>query len=293
MHKKTIAMVTSLFVGGTLLAGTAYVNASQLSGYEAYKAAVMDTKNVNNGTAAVTVSVTDNGTKLIDVSSNVKANLAANAFSSVTSLNAGSTAEKFESYAQDGKNISYNSLKNEYTVMGNKRMKLDKVDKINNPQLEKSIGVVIDTLVGSMKDGVSAVDNGDGTKKVTIRLGENDVTPLVNAVASMAFIGANEVPRHNEKADINNLKNVISQLQSDIKVVSINSDADIDKNDVVMNQTAEVVLSGKDAQGASHEVIINVDMKLSNINDTIPDKADLTGKQVKTITANTREGHNN
>ena len=36
MNKKTIAMVTSLLVGGTLLAGTAFVNASQLSGYEAY-----------------------------------------------------------------------------------------------------------------------------------------------------------------------------------------------------------------------------------------------------------------
>ena len=62
MNKKTIAMVTSLLVGGTLLAGTAFVNASQLSGYEAYQSAVMETKNVENGTAVVQVIVIDNGT---------------------------------------------------------------------------------------------------------------------------------------------------------------------------------------------------------------------------------------
>ena len=216
----------------------------------------------------------------MDVSSNVKLNLASNAFSSVTSLKTGSAVEKFESYMQDGKIISYNSAKNEYTVAENKHSKFKKVDKINNPQIEKSIAIVIDTLVGSMKDGVSVVDNDEGSKKVTIALNENQVTPLVNAVASMVFI--------REKKDVNDLKNVIPQLRSDIKVVSVNSTANVDKNNVVTNQTFKIVLSGKDSDSKTHEIAINVNIDLSNINATTPDKADFTGKQVKTIDPKSR-----
>lgn len=288
MNKKTMTMVTSLIVGGSLLAGTAYVNASQLSGYEAYKGAVMGTKSVKNGTAALKVAVTDNKKSLIDLSSNVKINLDSNALSSTTTVNSGSTKETFENFTQDGKNISYNSVKNEYTVFENKHNQLKEVDKVNSPQVEKSLSIIIDTLVGNMKDGVSAVSNEDGTKKVTIALNENQVTPLVNAVASLAFAGRNESAKHNDKVSTDNLKNVIPQLQSDIKIVSVNSTADINKGNVITDQVANVVLSGKDAAGNTHEIAINFNMDLSNINATTPDKVDLTGKQVKTITAKDR-----
>lgn len=286
MNKKKLTMITSLILGGTLLLGTVFVNAQQLSGYESYKTAVMNTKNLNNETAAVKATITDNGTVLAEVNSNVKVNTSADAMSNVTTVKAGSTTQSFSSYRQDGKNITKDSSSNVYTVREGKRDNFKELKKVQNPQIEKSMEVIVDTLVGSMKDKVT-VENG----KVTIALNESDVTPLVNAVTSMAFAGMNENSNYKGKGDLKDIKSSIPQLQSDIKVVSVNSTADI-ANNVVNNQVAKVVITGKDAQGKSHEIDINVNLDLSNINSTTPDKINLTGKQVKTV-ADKFRGHEN
>ncbi|GFP74592.1 hypothetical protein [Clostridium fungisolvens] len=284
MKKKNIAMLTSLALGGTLLFGTALVNASQLSGYETYKGAVMDTKNLKNETAALKVSITDNGTTLADLTENLKQNQGANAMSSITTIKTANTTKTISNYLQDGKRVQKSSDSSDYLVSGTGNKKFQKKEKTENPQVVQGVGVIIDTLVGSMKDGVTASANGDGTKKVNIQLSDSQVTPLVNALVSIAMAkDSNEFADKNEKADMKNLKNVIPQLQSDVKVVSVNSTADISKDDTIADQTAKIVISGKDAAGKVHTIEINANMELSNINSTTPDKVDLTGKQVKTM----------
>ncbi|GFZ32215.1 hypothetical protein CSC2_27410 [Clostridium zeae] len=290
MKKKNIAMLTSLALGGSLLLGTAFVNASQLSGYETYKGAVMGTKNLKNETATLKVSITDNGTTLADLTENLKQNQGANAMSSITTIKIGSTTKTISNYLQDGKRVQKSSDSNDYLVSSTGNKKFEKKDKTENPQVVQGVGVIIDTLVGSMKDGVTASDNGDGTKKVTIQLNDSQVTPLVNALASIAMAkDNNEFADKNEKADMKNLKNVLPQLQSDVKVVSVDSTADISKNDTIADQTAKIVISGKDAAGKVHTIEINANMQLSKINSTTPDKVDLTGKQVKTMENKFRE----
>lgn len=293
MNKKLIAMTTSLVIGGTLLLGTAYVNASQLSGYEAFKASVKDTKNLKNETANLKVSVTDNGSDLVDMTSNVKINETTNAMSQVTTVKSSNGSETFSTFRQDGKNISKSSSSDVYNVRENNNKNFKKKDKVENPEIQKSMEVVIDTLVGNMKDKVTVTDNGDGTKKSSIVLNENEVTPLVNAVTSMALVRGNNEQMHNDKkADLANLKNVIPQLQSDIKVKSVEVNGDINKDNTIKDQVAKIVLTGTDAQGKTHEIAVNINLDLSNINSTTPDTVDLTGKQVKTITPQSREGHN-
>ncbi|WP_308899219.1 hypothetical protein [Candidatus Desulfosporosinus nitrosoreducens] len=151
--------------------------------------------------------------------------------------------------------------------------------------------VVVDTLAGSMQSNVNTTDSTDGTKTVTINIGENDVTPLVNALTSLAFTAENHRGSyHNDNTDKNNikdLKDVIPQLQSDIKVISVTSTGTINKDDILTSQTATIVVSGKDAQGTQHQLTFNLDLNLSNINSTTPDKIDLTGKQVKTLASHT------
>lgn len=289
MNKKLIAMVTSLVIGGTVLFGTAYANASQLSGYEAYKAAIKDTKNVKNETANLKVSVSDNGSNIIDMSTNAKINLASNGMSQVTTVKSGNGSQTFSTYTQDGKNISKSSNSDVYNVRENKHKNTNKKDKAENPEIAKSVETVVDTLVGNMKNNVSTADNNDGSKKVSINLNENEVTPLVNALASMAMVKNSDEPIHNNKAGDVNLRNILPQLQSNIKIKSVQVNGDINKNDILDNQVAKIVLTGTDAQGKTHEITIDATLDLSNINSTTPDTVDLTGKQVKTITGQFRE----
>lgn len=283
MNKKLVAMVTSLVIGGTVLCGTAYANASQLSGYESYKASVKDTKALKNGTADLKMSVYDNGSDVVDMTANAKINLASNAMSEVTTIKSSAGNQTFSMYKQDGKNISKSSSSDVYNVRENKNKNVNKKDKVENPEIAKSVETVVDTLVGNMKNNVSVVDNNDGTKKVSINLSENDVTPLVNALTSMAMIKSGDGPMHNGKAGAINLTSVLPQLQSNIKIKSVEVTGDINKSDILDNQVGKVVLTGTDAQGKTHEITINATLDLSNINSTTPDTVDLTGKQVNTV----------
>ncbi|KLU66083.1 hypothetical protein DEAC_c21220 [Desulfosporosinus acididurans] len=291
MNKKTIAMAASLAIGGSLLFGAVLTNASQLSGYEAYKNAINDTKNVQNETIDLTASITDNGSSLASINSNLKRNESSNAMSEVTTFKSANATQTFSSYEQDGKRIIKNSNSDQYLVRDDNHAKA--VKDSQNPVVEKSMGVVIDTLVGSMQNKVTTTDNADGTKTVAINIGESDVTPLVNALTSLAFTAENHRGSYqntgNEKNNMKDFKDLIPQLQNDIKVVSVNSTGNINSNDIITNQTATIVVSGTDAQGTQHQLTFKIDLNLSNINSTTPDNVDLTGKQVKTVSFHNEE----
>ena len=286
MSKKIVTMVTSLALGGTLLLATGFVNAAQISGYDAYKSAIVNTKNLKSETANMKVSVTDGNTNLVDLSSNVKLNLNSNAMSSVITTTKGATSQSSNMYLQDGKSISKDSNSAEYLVRTND-LNPNKMNKVQNPTVEKSMEVVVDTLVGNMNNNVTTTSNTDGTKNIAINLKENEVTPLVGALTQIAFIQGTKTKNISDssKAESDGLKNVLPQLQSEIKVESVNSTGNISKDNIITNQTAKIVIVGKDAQGKQHEITFNIDMNLSNINNTTPDKVDLTGKQIKEITS--------
>ncbi|WP_234124927.1 hypothetical protein [Clostridium hydrogenum] len=278
MNKKLVAMITSLAVGGTLLLGTSFVSASQLSGYQSFKTTVKDTKDLKNGTINLQLTATDNGTSIINVNSNLKLNLSVNAMNSVTTVKSGNATETFNNYEQDGKTINKDSSSNQYTVQESHHRKSNKITKIQNPEIAKSIEVVLDTLVGSMQNKVSIVTNADGTKTDSINLTSSDITPLANALTSIALISNNA-----EISNLSTLKTAIPQLQSNVKLESITSSGNINKNDVLTNQTATITLSGDDANGKQHNIQVTVKLALSNINHTTPDRVNLNGKQVKTV----------
>ncbi|MBU3108043.1 hypothetical protein [Clostridium gasigenes] len=282
MNKKTITMLTSLTVGGTLLFGTVMASATQLSSYETYKTSIKDTIAVKNETADITASVTDNGTELVSLTESLKRNETTGDISNVATTNISGVAKTIASYTQDGKDIRSTNVENEYTVRDNK----DKKDgeEIANPQMVKGMEVVIDTLVGTMKDNVVVNDNSDGTKNVTLNLKNTEITPLVNAVASMALSGGSDMAMHNEKSELGSIKDIAPKLVSDIKVESVDSSAVIDNNNVISKEVAKVVLSGKDADGKEHKIVVDINLNLSKIGSTTPDKLDLAGKQIKTVT---------
>lgn len=291
MNKKLIMMTTSLAVGGILLFGTALANASQLSGYETYKQSILSIKDLKNGTAIIKASVYDNGSDLLDVSSNVKINLNANTLSEATTIKSGSTTQTSSIYRQDGKTIQKFSDSDLYTVRENMHKNNNELKKTESPELTKAVETLVDTLVGNMQNDVAVTENNDGTKKVAVNIKENEVTPLINAATSVVAVSSTNPAFHNEKLGKFDLKSIFPQLVSDVKIKSIDVNGDINKDNVIKDQIAKVVISGSDAQGKNHEITININVDLSNINSTTPDTVDLTGKQVKTITTDFRGEH--
>ena len=293
MNKKVVTMAISLAVGGSLLLSTGFANAAQTSGYDAYKSAIVNTKNLKSETADMKVSVKDGEANLVNLSSNVKLNLNTNEMSSVITTTKGTTTQSSNSYMQDGKSISKDSNSAEYFVRTNNLKDSNKMDKVQNPTVDKSMEVVVDTLVGNMKNNVTTKKETDGTKNIAIKLSDKEVTPLVDALTQIAFIQGTKTKNisNDNKAELGGLKNVLPQLQSEIKVKSVSSTGKISKDNIITNQTAKIVIVGKDAQGKQHEITFNIDLNLSNVNSTTPDKINLTGKQVKEVTSNYEGKH--
>lgn len=290
MNKKIVAMVTSLTVGGSLLFASSLANASQVSGYDALKNALKDTKSLKNETAEVKVYVLDNGNNLLSLSSKLKVALQSDAMSGTATITEGSKTQTISHYRQDGKNITKNNDSDQYLVQDFKGMKFNREEKSVNPTAQKCMEILADTLVGNMKDNVTATNNSDGTKTISINLNENEVSPLVDALTEVAFMGANSHKQELEgKGEFGNLKNVIPGLQSDIKIESVTSTTNVNKEDIITAETAKIVVAGKDATGTQHEVTLNIDASISDISTTTPDKVDLTGKNVKTIQFDMKE----
>jgi len=284
MNKKIIAIATTLVVSGGILMGTAYTNAAQVTGYSAYKEAVKNTANLKNETADLKLSVNDGTNNLVDVTTNFKTNSATNAMSQATTVKSSKGTESFTTSNQAGKSISKSSTSAVYNVRENNNKNLDKKVENMNPEVVNSMETVADILVGNMKNKVAVTDNGDGTKKIGVSLSKTEIVPLVNAVTSMVLTVGKNAPMHNEKAGNLDVKSMLPQLVSGITVKSVDVTGDINKNNIINNQVAKIVVTGLDANKVSHEVTINVTLNLSNINSTTPDTIDLTGKQVKTIT---------
>jgi len=284
MNKKIIAITTSLVVSGGILMGTAYTNAASLSGYESYKLAIKNTTNLKNETADLKLSVDDAGKNLVDVSSNIKVNSTTKAMSQATTVKSSTGSQAFSTFNQAGKSISKSSTSEVYNVKENNHKNFNKESKNMNPEVAKSMETVADILVGNMKNNVNVTPNTDGTKKINVKLSETQIIPLVNAVTSMVLTVGNNESMHNEKAGNIDVKKMLPQLVSGITVKSVDITGDINKNNIINNQVAKIVVTGKEAKGTAHEVTINATLNLSNINSTTPNTVDLTGKQVKTIT---------
>jgi len=177
MNKKIIAIATSLVVSGGVLMGTAYAATTQLSGYDAYKLAIVNTKNLKNETADLKLAVNDGTKNLANVSSNIKVNSTTNAMSQTTTVKSSKGSENFSTFKQAGKSISKSSTSAVYNVKeeSNNKNFNKKAEKMN-PEVAKSMEVILDTLVGNMKDGVTVTDNADGTKKVTVALNKDQIS---------------------------------------------------------------------------------------------------------------------
>lgn len=285
-NKKLVAMVTALAIGGTLLVGTSFAALAETSGYDVYKTAVKNTKDIKNATAAVTATVSDNNaaSPLLTVNANLLMDKNKDALSSKTEFKTSAFDKTEEIYSENGKTIMKSSDSNVYTV--NEHMgKMNKINKTEeNPEVSQSIEGLIDAVVGDKKNNFTIKQNSDGTKLVTVNLSQNDITPIENAAVNLVFklSGAHEFNRKSAN-QVPDIKDIVPQLKNDIKVESVIVTATIDKNNRIVSQDTKVSVSGTDADGKSHNVAVDVNADLSNIGSTTPATIDLTGKNVKTI----------
>ncbi len=281
MKRKPVLIVLSLVLGATLLCTTAFANISSSSGYEAYKAAVLNLPQANSLTAQAAVSVTDNGNVVLNADGTMKMDRANNTMSSISTIKEGDKTQSNEMYRQNGQTIMKDSTSDIYNVMakGQRDMGKNMAERPATQEVPAEVQNIVDLLAANFDSNISLDNNADGSKVVTLQLADGQITPLENAVASLIAKNANH-----ENQRSNAVMTNLPQLVDAISLTSVDVKAEIDANGQLTGQTAVIKVTGKDASGQVHEIVVNVDVNLSNINSTTPDTVDLTGKQVVTKT---------
>ncbi|PKM78346.1 MAG: hypothetical protein CVU90_02260 [Firmicutes bacterium HGW-Firmicutes-15] len=301
MKKKPIMIVLSLVLGITMLSTTAFASISSSSGYEVYKAALKNLPQADSMTAQATVSLSDNGSVILNADGTVKMDSATHAMSGLSTINAGDKTQTNEVYCQNDQTIMKNGDSDVYNVMAMKAGKtpLDK-NLDNRPAHEavaKDVENIVDLLASNFDSNISLDNQADGSKVVSLNLAGSQITPLENAVASLIVKNAAREGERGLKAgsSMGNIDSIIKtsmpQLVDAISLNSVDMVVNIDAQGQITKQTASLKITGNDASGQTHEIVINVDMNLSGINSTTPDTVDLTGKQVNNIQPREFKGH--
>lgn len=293
MNKKLLMIGAGFTLGSALLVTSAFAGIGDAPGYDAYKTAIKTTLSAQSLTEQAAVTVVDNGTTLLSVDSTSKTDKANKTASAGIKVQGGSVNEDVSVYRQDGQQIVKTSASDVYNVFGNGN---DKKGSMHQEHFDNADGAmrtemenVVDALVGNLKNYVSMNAQSDGSKSIGFQLAGSQIPTAANAIGSFlikqAVSGehAGKLPNEPFGTELQQVRNSLPKLTQDVKVTEVGLNAVVDGQNRITKQTVKVALSGKDAQGALHEVVVNADIGLSAFDSTTPDKVDLTGKQVQTI----------
>ncbi|MFD0695578.1 hypothetical protein ACFQZT_15875 [Paenibacillus sp. GCM10027628] len=296
MNNKLAMMGLGVAVGSMMLVTSVYAGVGDAPGYEAFKSAFKQTAAVDNVTRQVNVSLEDNGASLLNVKSTIKSDRSDRTGSAEVTVVNGKDTQTIHFYSQNGKQIVKSDDSDVYKVMEGDNMhgkfrELEGKQHTPDPATAQEVENVVDALVGNMKNYVTMDQGAGNAKEIHFKLSGSQISPVVNTIGSLVIKhGTSESNQHPVPAkadtlgiDVSTLRNSLPQLTTDIKMDAVEVNATVDADNHITNQTAQVHISGKDAKGAAHDVVLNVDMTLSSLNSTTPDTVDLTGKQVETV----------
>lgn len=245
------------------------------SGYEVYKTALKSNKAVQSMTNNGSITVTDNGEEVLTADLNAKLDRDKNVLNAAVTFDSGDGTDAVNVFHQDGKVIFKTNDSDVYRVMEKRHPKWKQGDKKSHPH--KQVEPIIDELMGNLKELATVETTAGGGKHAALHLSASQIPAAVNALGSLAV---------SKIADCeygNNVKANIPKLTENVKVQEINLDAGINAENYLEHQTGEIIITGTNASGEEHEVVIALDFHLSDFNQTVPDQIDLTGKQVETI----------
>lgn len=299
--KKKWMIGTGIGVGAVMLLASGLSASAGTSGYEAYKEALKHSGTMTSIAGAASFQVTDNGAALFRASTTFKGEEKNLAGSAKVEMTNGKESKTLDVYHQDGKTVLKKGDSEVYKVMegddeqGHRKAE-DEGHAMNGKHAELAENV-IDTLVGQLRNQVTLTEGKDGGRQVALHLNSAQIPAPVQAIGSFLITAASqhedEQPDH-EATDAGTMHGLdvdLPELVEDVRITAINLDADIDRDNYISEQSAEIIVSGKDAAGSTHELKVALGLQVTDRDEVVPDRVDLTGKQVENVKSEDAEQH--
>ncbi|WP_405079080.1 hypothetical protein ACI48J_15355 [Paenibacillus chitinolyticus] len=291
MNKKWLVLGSVIGISSLMMVTTGISAMAGTSGYDAYKSALKNTKTVHSVTVQAAGSMRDNGNVALSANGTFKMSREGGSASGAGEVSAGGAKQALQFYKQGDQAIFKPGSSDVYYVKDaaaetHKRFK-DSAEK----EMPQQVETVIDALVGNLKDYVAVDVKEDGSKRVSAELDGAQLPAVVQAIAPIVIKQASKEHGESEKkADTaanpfgnDFLKGAAPELTDDIRLEKVAVNATISSSNYIQHQEAELTVSGKDAGGKAHQVVVHLQADLSGYDSTTPDTVDLNGKNVQPV----------
>jgi hypothetical protein len=291
--KKGFVILGVVGISSLVMVTSGFAAMSSSTGYSVYKDAIKATSSLDSVALSGGISLKDNGVSLLNVTGSVKADLANETGSGSATIDNNGKQQTVEVYRQNNQTITKSSASDVY-YQEQEHANKNENDKPESKQIPQEVENIIDSLVGNLQNSVTLDNKTDGTKAITLSLSNAQLPPVVNAVGSLLIKNAldeKEANKQNELTGID-IKPALPALTQNIKIDQIDIKADINAANFIQHQEASITISGNDAAGAAHQVVLQLNADLTGFNTTTPDTIDLTGKNVQVVQHNNKHGEN-
>ncbi|MFB9328127.1 hypothetical protein ACFFSY_19540 [Paenibacillus aurantiacus] len=288
--KKKWMIGTGIGVGAVMLVASGLAAGAGNSGYEAYKEAWKQSGTISSIAGEASFQVTDNGASLFAASTTFKGDTDKQAGSASVRLTNGKESKSLNVYHQDGRTVLKKGDSDIYQVYegDGKDWEDGREGHAMNGKHAELAENVIDALVGQLRNQVTLIEGKDGGKQVALHLNSAQIPAPVQAIGSFLITAASEhedelSEKSADSAMPRELDVELPDLVDDVRITAINLDAEIDANNLIQDQSAEIVVSGQDAAGKRHELKVELDLQVTQRDQVAPDTVDLTNKQVEIV----------
>jgi hypothetical protein len=292
--KKGVVILSAIGISSVVMVTSGFAAMASTSGYSVYKDAIKATRSLDSVALSGGITLKDNGTSLVNVTGSVKADLANETQSGSATIDSSGKTQTVEVYRQRKQTITKSSDSDVY-YQEQERQGKQKDEKPESKQIPQEVENMIDSLVGNLQNSVTLDSKTDGTKQVTLSLSNAQLPPIVNAAGSLLIKNAlDEKQGHQKNGEVPSFdfEASLPALTQNIRIDQIDIKADINASNFIQHQEAAITVSGKDAAGVTHQVVLQLNADLSGFNTTTPDTIDLAGKNVKVVQHDNKHGEN-
>ena len=286
MDKKVITALGTIAVGGLLFGTSAFAAITQPSGYDLYKEALKNTKAVQSLTPMIELSVRDNGEEIFKVNFVTKLDKETKISSSDIVFDVQNQQKNVDIFVNDGNTVVKSEGSDVYKMLKTNKEGFHKEGKYHGQGHLEDMESIIDALIGNIETFINVSETSDGTRVIDLQLSENQISPVINAVTSVAV---KNMADHSSKAVPveggfhDGITPELPKLVKNIRVSKIDVKAEVNSENLIEEQAIFFEIIGEDAEGKSHELVVGVDAGFTDFNSTAPDKVDLTGQEVQQI----------
>ncbi|MFP7295873.1 hypothetical protein [Neobacillus niacini] len=274
MNKKLLAVIG---ISGTLMLGSVYSISANTSGYDLYKEALKKTHSADSATLNFNLKIEDNKKPLLTSESIFKSD-SVNQVNSISTRLANETeVSNMNMYKQDGN----------WFVMKDGLETIYKMETTNSPhhrnaaELRDDVENLIDVMTKNLQQQITVADKQDGIHVIELDLTGKEIPLTANALSTLMIKHAVMIQDNNETESSGfHIKAQIPELDHEITVKQVKLSAQVNEDNYIKKQTVKIVVTGKDKQDVSHELVLDMNLNASDYNQTIVTPVEIPADKV-------------